>query len=172
MADCRCHCWPLCFPAAAKNYLFFFCFYNDTFACFVGETLPFRGPVSSRRRTLSGLIEAPLFRMTDWNSTSIYITLKPPLESALQRADKSLRPSQPSAGPRKPLITGLSCPQCRPLIVLSENRCAPLLCSAHRAERSQRLPLPRRPTEASGSDRRPPEFPPPPSPRSLRLPLV
>lgn len=50
--------------------------------------------------------------------------------STQQRADKSLRLGRPSAGPRKPLITGSSCLQCRPLIVLSENRCGCLLHSA------------------------------------------
>lgn len=43
--------------------------------------------------------------------------------STQQRADKSLRLGRPSAGPRKPLITGPSCLQCWPLIVLSKNRC-------------------------------------------------
>lgn len=50
--------------------------------------------------------------------------------STQQRVDKSLRLGRPSAGPRKPLITGSSCLQCRPLIVLSENRCGCLLHSA------------------------------------------
>lgn len=50
--------------------------------------------------------------------------------STQQRVDKSLRLGRPSAGPRKPLITGSSCLQCRPLIVLSENRCGCLLPSA------------------------------------------
>lgn len=53
--------------------------------------------------------------------------------STQQRADKSLRLGRPSAGPRKPLITGSSCLQCRPLIVLSENRCGCLLHSAARS---------------------------------------
>lgn len=39
------------------------------------------------------------------------------------------RLSRPSAGPRKPLITGPSCLHCRPLIVLNESRCGYFQCS-------------------------------------------
>lgn len=50
--------------------------------------------------------------------------------STQQREDKSLRLGRPSTGPRKTLITGSSCLQCRPLIVWSENRCGYLLHGA------------------------------------------
>lgn len=90
-----------------------------------------RNTVSSCYSTLSGTISpVSLVSMTDWNSTSIYITLDPrPLSK--ERINHSVQ-GRPSAGPRKPLITGSSSLQCRPLIVLSKNRCACSLRSAAR----------------------------------------
>lgn len=91
--------------------------------------------------------------------------------STQQRVDKSRRLGRPSAGPRKPLITGPSCPQCRPLIVLSENRCGRSLArSAAQLDSggvSEQTPVtasspPCCLTKTSGADRRPPESPPPP----------
>lgn len=122
---------------------------------------------SSCYSTLSGAITpsgyVSLVRMTDWNSTSIYITLDPrPLGK--ERINHSVR-GRPSAGPRKPLITGSSSLQCRPLIVLSKNRCACSLRSAARLMEalsrppSQRLSLPCCLAKTSGTNRRPPEFP-------------
>ena len=106
--------------------------------------------------------------------------------STQQRVDKSLSLGRPSAGPRKPLITGSSCLQCRPLIVLSESRCGSPAsrCSLFRGGSAQSCvagpSLPSCLTNTSGTDRRPPESPPParppaasviPAPPCCRAPL-
>jgi len=84
-------------------------------------------PVKANSLNSSPLLARCLGK-TDWLEFHVYIhhTLS---SSTQHRMDKSLRLRRPSAGPRKPLIMGSSCLQCRPLIVLSENRCGCLLNS-------------------------------------------
>ena len=130
------------------------------------------GPVSSccRRqpRIHPSFWVGVLARMTDWNSISIHITLDPhPLSK--EWINHSVW-GRPSAGPRKPLITGSSCLQCRPLIVLSESRCGSPAsrCSLFHGGSAQSCvagpSLPSCLTNTSGTDRRPPESPPPARP--------